>query len=254
MRIHQNDSDLYSVESFIELGAELKLDVLDIRTDKGWGSAPGEISGGKSAEVTTDFLTGVKLLALQRGLSIGYLASIGHFTGTPEENAALVAAAKADVDTAVLMGAPLLRCFTSCQGEYDLDVQAREIECFQEICDFAATRGIAIGCQNHPSTGAHMLRIHEKVNRSNFLFVLDTVRKRVFRAIVQYTKTDHFTKTGSGQNRESTQKEVRLLTGSVGGRGEWKSRACRRDHLRVGANLRSLHRPRARQILQGRHR
>ena len=224
MRIHQNDSDLYSVESFIELGAELKLDVLDIRTDKGWGSAPGEISGGKSAEVTTDFLTGVKLLALQRGLSIGYLASIGHFTGTPEENAALVAAAKADVDTAVLMGAPLLRCFTSCQGEYDLDVQAREIECFQEICDFAATRGIAIGCQNHPSTGAHMLRIHEKVNRSNFLFVLDTVRKRVFRAIVQYTKTDHFTKTGSGQNRESTQKEVRLLTGSVGGRGEWKSR------------------------------
>ena len=175
VRYCQNDSDLYSVESFIELGAELKLDVLDIRTDKGWGSAPGDTSGGKSSEVTEEYLAGVKLLALQRGLSIGYLASIGHFTGTPEENAALVAAAKEDVDTAVLMGAPLLRCFTSCAGDdYGPDVQAREIECFQEICDFAATRGIAVGCQNHPSTGAHMLRIKEAVNRPNFTFVLDT--------------------------------------------------------------------------------
>ena len=34
----KNDSGIYSVESFIELAASLKLDVLDIRTDKGWGS------------------------------------------------------------------------------------------------------------------------------------------------------------------------------------------------------------------------
>ena len=73
-------------------------------------------------------------------------------------------------------GAPLLRCFTSCAGgdDYDADVQAREVECFQQICDFAAPRGIAVGCQNHPSTGAHMLRIREAVNRPNFTFVLDT--------------------------------------------------------------------------------
>jgi sugar phosphate isomerase/epimerase len=163
------------VESFIQLGAELKLDVLDIRTDKGWGSAAGDTSGGKSSDVTQGYLAGVKLLALQRGLSIGYLASIGHFTGTTEQNAALVAAAKEDVDTAVLMGAPLLRCFTSCSGDdYGPEVQAREVACFQEICDFAATRGIAVGCQNHPSTGAHMMRIREAVNRPNFTFVLDT--------------------------------------------------------------------------------
>lgn len=173
--VGQNDSGLYSVESFIQLGAELKLDVLDIRTDKGWGSAAGDTSGGKSSDVTQGYLAGVKLLALQRGLSIGYLASIGHFTGTTEQNAALVAAAKEDVDTAVLMGAPLLRCFTSCSGDdYGPEVQAREVACFQEICDFAATRGIAVGCQNHPSTGAHMMRIREAVNRPNFTFVLDT--------------------------------------------------------------------------------
>jgi len=78
------------VESFINLGAELKLDVLDIRTDKGWGSKPGDTSGGLSSEVSLDYLIGVKRLALEKGLSIGYLASIGHFTGTPEENAELV--------------------------------------------------------------------------------------------------------------------------------------------------------------------
>lgn len=202
------------MESFIELGAALRLDVLDIRTDKGWGSSPGDTSGGKSSEVLTlltaphcccqfpyfgsiygiyvdqvtpEYMTGVKLLALQRGLAIGYLASIGHFTGTPEENAALVAAAKADVETAVLMGAPLLRCFTSCSGEDyesdDGDVQAREIACFQEICDFAAARGIAVGCQNHPSTGEHMLRIREAVNRPNFTFVLEQVRKQPCRCL-----------------------------------------------------------------------
>ena len=78
------------MESFINLGAELKLDVLDIRTDKGWGSKPGDTSGGLSSEVSLDYLIGVKRLALEKGLSIGYLASIGHFTGTPEENAELV--------------------------------------------------------------------------------------------------------------------------------------------------------------------
>ena len=151
----KNDSGIYSVESFIALGHELKLDVLDIRTDKAWGSQPGDTSGGKSSEVTKEYMAGVKRLALEKGLSIGYLASIGHFTGSPEENAALVAAAKDDVETALLMGAPLLRCFTSCSDPYTLDTQRREIECFQEICDYAAPRGVTVGCQNHPSTGEH---------------------------------------------------------------------------------------------------
>ena len=170
----KNDSGIYSVESFIELAASLKLDVLDIRTDKGWGSKPGDTSGGLSSEVSKDYMTGVKLKALKAGLSIGYLASIGHFVGSVEENAKLVQAAKDDVDTALLMGAPLLRCFTSCNGDYTDDIQRREVECFQEICDYAAARGVTVGCQNHPSTGDHMLRIHRQVARENFTFVLDT--------------------------------------------------------------------------------
>ena len=85
-----------------------------------------------------------------------------------------MAAAKADVDTALLMGAPLLRCFTSCSGDYTEDIQKREVECFQEICDFAAAKGVTVGCQNHPSTGEHMMRIFNAVNRPNFTFVMDT--------------------------------------------------------------------------------
>ena len=50
----------------------------------------------------------------------------------------------------------------------------REVACFQEICDHAAAFGIAIGMQNHPSTGEHMQRIHRQVDRENFTLVLDT--------------------------------------------------------------------------------
>ena len=81
----KDDSGIYSIDSFIELGKSLQLDVLDVRTDKGlqkplvhsvlplvrtemrprtrggwclvfgvwagWGSPPGAVSGGKSSEV-----------------------------------------------------------------------------------------------------------------------------------------------------------------------------------------------------------
>ena len=59
------------MESFIELGHELGLDVLDIRTDKAWGSQPGDTSGGKSSEVSAEYMAAVKMLALKNGLSIG---------------------------------------------------------------------------------------------------------------------------------------------------------------------------------------
>ena len=40
--------------------------------------------------------------------------------------------------------------------------------------DYAATKGIAVGLQNHPVTGDDMLQIREKTNRDNFNFIMDT--------------------------------------------------------------------------------
>ena len=118
----------YSVESFIEHAGLLNLDVIDFRTDKGFGSPAGATAGGKTSEVTKEYLQGIKLQCLKKGLSIGYLASIGHFNvATDEEARPLVDAAKADCETALLLGAPLVRCFTSCSGDYTADIQRSRV-------------------------------------------------------------------------------------------------------------------------------
>jgi len=53
------------------------------------------------------------------------------------------------------------------------------IACFQEVADYAAGRGIAVGLQNHDNrnmaaTGEDVLRILRQVDRQNFTFILDT--------------------------------------------------------------------------------
>ena len=39
---------------------------------------------------------------------------------------------------------------------------------------YAATKGVSVGLQNHPSTGDDMLRIRSETDRENFNFIMDT--------------------------------------------------------------------------------
>ena len=48
------------------------------------------------------------------------------------------------------------------------------IEGYQEIADYAAAVGIAVGLQNHPSTGEQMNKIRTMTDRANFGFIMDT--------------------------------------------------------------------------------
>jgi sugar phosphate isomerase/epimerase len=151
---------LESIESYIDYAYELRLDLIDFRRDRGFDSKdPG-------------YLFETKLNCLRRGLSIGYLASIGHFSGSDEELAEKVEAAKEDVDVALFLGAPMIRIFTGILQERE--DQRREVRCFQEIADYAAQKGISVGLQNHPSTGEDIVRILEETDRANFSFMLDT--------------------------------------------------------------------------------
>lgn len=147
------------VESFIDLAYELKLDVIEFRVDVGFGS------------LDRGYLRDLKIKCLKAGLPIGYLASGGHFVGTDEELRGKVEQAKADVEVAAFLGAPMIRLFCGAPGDGDPD---REIRCFQEVCDFAADAGIVVGLQNHPSTGDNVLRILRETDRENFTFILDT--------------------------------------------------------------------------------
>lgn len=155
-----NPPTLESIESYIDCAYELRLDLIDFRRDRGFDSKD------------PSYLFETKLNCLRKGLSIGYLASIGHFSGTDAELAEKVEAAKEDVDVALFLGASMIRIFTgSLPARED---QKREVRCFQEIADYAATKGISIGLQNHPSTGDDIIRILEETDRENFSFMLDT--------------------------------------------------------------------------------
>ncbi|NKB66832.1 MAG: TIM barrel protein [Candidatus Latescibacteria bacterium] len=152
---------LKTVESFIEWAYALRLDVIDFRSDKGFDSHGG------------DYVKQIKLQCFKRGLSIGYVASSGHFVGTDEELQAKLEQARKDTDLAVALGTPMIRLFCG-QPLEDAEQRRREIDCFQRASDYAASKGIAVGLQNHPSTGDDIVRIMEETDRDNFTFLLDT--------------------------------------------------------------------------------
>lgn len=150
-----------TIESFIELAAKLRLDVIDLRSDVGF------------EDHASDYLLRTKLRCLREGLSIGYLATVGHFVGTKDELAQKMTRVRQDIDIAVALGAPMVRSFCGISPDGAAQ-RALEVECFQQVCDYGAGRGIAVGLQNHPCTGDGVLRLLQDVERDNFAFILDT--------------------------------------------------------------------------------
>lgn len=157
----KDPASLPDIESFILLAAQLQLDVIDLRSDVGFH------------DHASDYLLQTKLSCLRKGLSIGYLATTGHFTGSAEELENKVTTVQRDIDNAAMLGAPMVRSFCGETPE-DAAAQALEVECFQRVCDYGISKGIAVGLQNHPCTGDGVLRLLERVNRDNFAFILDT--------------------------------------------------------------------------------
>ncbi len=156
-----------SLESLIERAYKLGLDTIDIHV----GGMPRD----------PDYLRRVKLLCLKYGLPIGYLGSGGGFVGKPEDIRRQVDQAKADVDTAAFLGAPLVRLM----GGRVLDTtdnaeEARSgiVRSFQEVADYAAPKGVVLGVQNHPPpaapTGEDIIRIIEEADRENVSHIMDT--------------------------------------------------------------------------------
>ncbi len=152
---------LESVESYIDYAEELKVQVIDMRGKRGFESHDH------------DYLLGIKMRCLRAGLSVGYVASGGPLLGTDEEVEAKIAQTRADAEVASFLGAPMIRVFCGKAPE-DNEEKEREIRHLQRACDLAAEVGIAVGLQNHPSTGDDMLRICEQTDRDNFTVIMDT--------------------------------------------------------------------------------
>ena len=165
-----NPGQFVDLERFIRFAHGLRLDVIDFHLQKGFLSRE------------PDYLRHIKMQCLRHGLPIGYLGSGGGFVGTEAERRERVAQAKADVDVAVLMGAPMIRLFGGHVPEGVVDREplwAPMVGCFQEVADYAAGKGVIIGLQNHDNrnlaaTGDDVLRILREVDRENLTLILDT--------------------------------------------------------------------------------
>ncbi len=152
------------VEDFIRTCRDLNLDVVDFHQ-----SAFNALQ--------RDDLARIKDLCLRCGLPIGYIGVSGLFHGTAAERQAQLTTCRDAVELAAFLGSPIIRLFcgrmprTHGDGE---ELWPAMIACYQEVADFAAASGIAVGLQNHPATGEDMLRIRRDTDRPNFHFIVDT--------------------------------------------------------------------------------
>ena len=153
-----------TVEEFIRTSYDLKLDIVDFHQRAFTSADP-------------DYLGKIKLLCLKYGLPIGYIGVSGLFVGTEAERREHAEGCKKAVDLAAFLGSPIIRVFCATVPEKNADGDdpwPAMIAGYQEVADYAAAKGIAVGLQNHPSTGDEMLRIRRETDRENFNFIMDT--------------------------------------------------------------------------------
>ncbi|NKB66834.1 MAG: TIM barrel protein [Candidatus Latescibacteria bacterium] len=157
-----------SIEEVIEQARRMDLDGVDLH-----------LSG---MDRSIEYMQRVKVACLKHGLNIGY-AGAGSFVGPPEDRAQRMQQGRADVDAAAFLGAQVVRAFA--RHKWPDTVEEQEvfwgpmIEDFQEICDYAAQRGVMMAVQNHDNgsfamTAAQVLRILGETDRANFSFLMDT--------------------------------------------------------------------------------
>ncbi len=154
--------------SQVEFAKELGLDIIDFH-----------LQGIPNDPV---FLGQLKKQCLDAGLPIGYLGS-GTLAGPVEAKDDRLGKAKGDVDIAAFLGAQSLRIFA--RGKWPEEREEQEamwgpmIESFQELCDYAADKGVAIGLQNHnhgsfAMNADQVLKILSDTERENLTYIMDT--------------------------------------------------------------------------------
>ncbi len=151
----------------IEFARELDLDMIDFHM-AGFPTDPEEMFA-------------VKRKCLELGMPIGYLGGGGGYVGTEDERAGQVDRDRANVDAAVLLGAPLIRLMSGRPKLDDPDPEktwADGVASFQQIADYAAEKGVFLGLQNHPPPaaprGEDILRMLREVDRPNVTHLMDT--------------------------------------------------------------------------------
>ena len=153
-----------SIEDFIQMAYDMRLDCVDFHERAFTDRDP-------------EYLSGIKLMCLKYGLPIGYIGISGLPLGTETQLREFAQLCRETVDLAAFLGSPIVRVFCKVEpeiGDDGVDPWPAMIGGYQEVADYAATKGIAVGLQNHPSTSDAMLRIWRETDRENFTFIMDT--------------------------------------------------------------------------------
>ena len=153
-----------SLEDFIQMAYDQRLDCVDFHERTFTDRSP-------------EYLSSIKLLCLRYGLPIGYIGVSGLPLGTPTQLQEFAELCERAVDLAAFLGSPIIRVFCKTEpeiGDDGVDPWPAMIKGYQGVADYAATKGVAVGLQNHPSTGDVMLRIWRETDRENFTFIMDT--------------------------------------------------------------------------------
>jgi hypothetical protein len=157
-----------TIDEAVALAAELGLDGIDIHLS-GMDRDPERVKR-------------LRWDCLRKGLTIGYAGS-GSQVGPPEDRDQRLQQGRADIDTAALMGAQLVRVFARHKWPDTVEEQERlwapMVDSFQQLADYAGERGVVLGLQNHDEssfcmTAEQAQRILRDVGRDNFGFLMDT--------------------------------------------------------------------------------
>ncbi len=161
------DHDSY--DGLVAYAKDIRLDAIDFHV-------MGELQ-------TTDFLRKLKFQCLRAGLPIGYFASGVSLVGPHDRRGDRLARAKADTDSASLVGAQVVHTFARHRWPETEEEQEEfwqpMIEDFQELCDYAAAKGVIVSLQNHnhgsfAMNANQVLRTLREVKRRNFTYILDS--------------------------------------------------------------------------------
>ncbi|MEO7297185.1 MAG: sugar phosphate isomerase/epimerase family protein [Verrucomicrobiota bacterium] len=130
--------------------------------------------------VTTDYLLKIKRHCFLRGIEISGTAAGNNFAlPKGEELIEQINGVKKWIDHAAIMGAPHIRVFAGKAADGLSDAEARKmcIGSLEEVCDYAGTKGIFLGLENHGGIVAEAVGILEiiKAVKSPWLGInLDT--------------------------------------------------------------------------------
>ena len=161
------DHDSY--DGLIAFAKNISLDAIDFHV-------MGELQ-------SIDFLRKLKLQCLRAGLPIGYFASGVSLVGPEEKRSDRLARAKGDTDSAAFVGAQVVHTFARHKWPETEEEQENYwgpmIEDFQELCDYAADKGVIVSLQNHnhgsfAMNANQVLRILHEVRRRNLTYILDS--------------------------------------------------------------------------------